>query len=106
MIIKPHNQVCTCTGSTLEQNPNLQGGALEYVGCERVIVGQVGSTVAHRHSLEKIKELLRKGNTLAIWELDASANHCAISSIRCAISMNKRSGCKALFRASLPEPIS
>lgn len=56
--------------STLDQNPDLQRDALERAGCEKVIVDQVGGTVAARPGLEKIKELLRPGDTLVVWRLD------------------------------------
>lgn len=56
--------------STLEQNPDLQRDALQQVGCEKIIVDQVSSTVAQRPGLQKVKELLRKGDTLVIWRLD------------------------------------
>jgi DNA invertase Pin-like site-specific DNA recombinase len=56
--------------STLEQNPDLQQDALEKAGCEKVIVDQVSGTVAQRPGLEKVKELLRDGDTLVVWRLD------------------------------------
>jgi DNA invertase Pin-like site-specific DNA recombinase len=56
--------------STLDQNPDLQKDALEKAGCEKVIVDQISGTVAHRPGLEKVKELLRKGDTLVVWRLD------------------------------------
>jgi DNA invertase Pin-like site-specific DNA recombinase len=56
--------------STLEQNLHLQRDALEAAGCEKVIVDQVSGTVAQRPGLEKVKELLRAGDTLVVWRLD------------------------------------
>ena len=56
--------------STLDQNPDLQKDALEKAGCEKVIVDQVSGTVAQRPGLEKVKELLRDGDTLVVWRLD------------------------------------
>ena len=56
--------------STLDQNPDLQKDALEKAGCEKVIVDQVSGTVAQRPGLVKVKELLRKGDTLVVWRLD------------------------------------
>jgi len=56
--------------STLEQNPDLQRDALERAGCDKVIVDQVSGTVAARPGLDKIKELLRPGDTLVVWRLD------------------------------------
>ncbi len=56
--------------STLDQNPDLQKDALEKTGCEKVIVDQISGTVAQRPGLEKVKELLRRGDTLVVWRLD------------------------------------
>jgi DNA invertase Pin-like site-specific DNA recombinase len=56
--------------STLDQNPTLQRDALEAAGCEKVIIDQVSGTVAQRPGLEKVKELLRTGDTLVVWRLD------------------------------------
>ena len=56
--------------STLEQNPDLQRDALERAGCDKVIVDQVSGTVVARPGLDKIKELLRPGDTLVVWRLD------------------------------------
>jgi DNA invertase Pin-like site-specific DNA recombinase len=56
--------------STLDQNPDLQRDALKKAGCEKVFVDQVSGTVVARPGLEKIKELLRSGDTLVVWRLD------------------------------------
>lgn len=56
--------------STLDQNPDLQEDALKKAGCEKVVVDQVSGTVAQRPGLEKVKEILRKGDTLVVWRLD------------------------------------
>jgi DNA invertase Pin-like site-specific DNA recombinase len=56
--------------STLDQNPDLQRDDLEKAGCEKVIVDQISGTVAQRPGLEKVKELLRRGDTLVVWRLD------------------------------------
>ncbi|AKG24922.1 transposon DNA-invertase (plasmid) [Calothrix sp. 336/3] len=56
--------------STLEQNTDLQQDALKSAGCEKVIVDKVSGTVAERPGLDKIKELLRDGDTLVVWRLD------------------------------------
>ena len=56
--------------STLDQNPNLQSDELEKAGCEEVVVDRVSGTVAIRPGLEKVKGLLRKGDTLVVWRLD------------------------------------
>jgi len=51
--------------STLDQNPDMQRDELEKAGCEEVIVDRVSGAVASRPGLEKVRGLLRKGNTLA-----------------------------------------
>jgi DNA invertase Pin-like site-specific DNA recombinase len=56
--------------STSEQNPDLQQDALTAAGCEKILVDRVSGTVTQRPGLEKIKELLREGDTLVIWRLD------------------------------------
>ncbi len=56
--------------STLDQNLDLQRDALKQAGCEKVIVDQVSGTVEARPGLEKVKELLRAGDTLVVWRLD------------------------------------
>lgn len=56
--------------STLDQNPDLQRDALLKAGCEKVIVDQISGTVAERPGLGQVKELLRHGDTLAVWRLD------------------------------------
>ncbi len=56
--------------STLDQNPNLQEDALRSVGCEKVLIDHVSGSVAARPELAKLKEQLRKGDTLVVWRLD------------------------------------
>lgn len=56
--------------STLEQNVALQEDALHNVGCEKVIVDKISGSVVLRPGLEKVKELLRCGDTLVVWRLD------------------------------------
>ena len=56
--------------STLDQNPNLQKDALEAAGCKKVIIDKVSGTVAKRPGLDKIKDILREGDTLVVWRLD------------------------------------
>jgi DNA invertase Pin-like site-specific DNA recombinase len=56
--------------STLDQNPDLQGDALQKAECEKIFVDQVSGALAKRPGLEKVKELLRKGDTLVVWRLD------------------------------------
>jgi len=56
--------------STLDQNPDLQRNDLERAGCEKVIADRISGTVAQRPGLERVKELLRRGDTLVVWRLD------------------------------------
>ncbi len=56
--------------STLEQNLDLQVDALKKEGCEKIITDEVSGSVADRPGLSKVRELLRKGDTLVVWRLD------------------------------------
>ena len=56
--------------STLDQNPNLQLDALKQAGCEKLFTDKVSGTVTERPGLQKIKEILRPGDTLIVWRLD------------------------------------
>lgn len=56
--------------STLEQNLDLQIDALKKAGCEKIITDEISGSVADRPGLEKLKEILRKNDTLVVWRLD------------------------------------
>ncbi|MFN0014889.1 MAG: recombinase family protein, partial [Saprospiraceae bacterium] len=56
--------------STHDQNLDLQNDALKQAGCEKVFVDKVSGTLRERPGLDKIRELLRKGDTLVVWRLD------------------------------------
>lgn len=56
--------------STIEQNLDLQIDALKEAGCEKIITDTVSGARVERPGLAKVKELLRKGDTLVIWKLD------------------------------------
>lgn len=56
--------------STHEQSLDLQKDALEKVGCEEIYEDKVSGIVSSRPGLEKIKQILRKGDTLVVWRLD------------------------------------
>lgn len=56
--------------STLDQNPDLQLDALKQAGCEKLFTDKVSGTVTERPGLQKIKEVLRSGDTLVVWRLD------------------------------------
>jgi len=56
--------------STLDQNPDLQIDDLEKVGCEKIYVDKASGSVQERPELDKMKSMLREGDTLIIWKLD------------------------------------
>jgi len=56
--------------STHDQNLDLQQDALKQAGCKKVIVDQVSGSVTERPGLQKLKEMLRAGDTLVVWRLD------------------------------------
>lgn len=56
--------------STFDQNPDLQKDALQKAGCEKIFTDTISGTVSQRPGLTKLKEILRKGDTLVIWRLD------------------------------------
>src|SRR4028119_51417 len=56
--------------STLEQNLDLQRDALKETGCEKIIVDKLSGTLSERPGLTKVKEQLRRGDTLVVWRLD------------------------------------
>lgn len=56
--------------STIDQNPNLQEDALKSAGCEKIYTDKISGTVSERPGLKKVKDVLRKGDTLVIWRLD------------------------------------
>ncbi|MBL7818651.1 MAG: recombinase family protein [Saprospiraceae bacterium] len=56
--------------STFDQNPDLQYDALKKAGCEKIFTDTVSGTVAQRPGLTKVKEHLRRGDTLVVWRLD------------------------------------
>lgn len=56
--------------STPDQNLDLQQDALKQAGCEKIIVDQITGSVAKRPGLDKVKELMRQGDTLVVWRLD------------------------------------
>ena len=56
--------------STIEQNLNLQRDALKAAGCDRIIEDKASGGKVKRDGLERTRELLRKGDVLAVWRLD------------------------------------
>jgi DNA invertase Pin-like site-specific DNA recombinase len=56
--------------STTEQNLDLQRDALKAAGCKKVIEDTISGNKAKRSGLERVRELLRKGDVLVVWRLD------------------------------------
>ena len=56
--------------STLEQNLDLQIDALSSAGCEKIITDKMSGSVSDRPGISKLKEILRKGDTVVVWRLD------------------------------------
>jgi len=54
----------------LDQNPELQQDALKAAGCEKVFTDRITGTAKTRPELDKLREQLRKGDTLVVWRLD------------------------------------
>ncbi|HEV7330924.1 MAG TPA: recombinase family protein [Flavisolibacter sp.] len=59
--------------STQLQVDSLQQDALKAAGCEKIFTDKVSGTVTERPGLTKLKEHLRKGDTLVVWRLDRLA---------------------------------
>ncbi len=59
--------------STQDQNHDLQTDSLKAAGCKKVFTDKVSGTISERPGLSKLKEQLRKGDTLVIWRLDRLA---------------------------------
>jgi DNA invertase Pin-like site-specific DNA recombinase len=56
--------------STMEQNLDLQRGALKRAGCEKIIEDTVSGGKVQRLGLERVHDALRSGDVLAVWRLD------------------------------------
>jgi DNA invertase Pin-like site-specific DNA recombinase len=56
--------------STFEQNLGLQIDALKLAGCEKIITDEISGSVADRPGLNKLKEIMRTGDTIVVWRLD------------------------------------
>lgn len=59
--------------STVDQDPALQRDALKRAGCERIFEETASGAKSDRPQLAKVRELLRKGDTLIVWKLDRLA---------------------------------
>ncbi len=56
--------------STQDQNLNLQKDALKRAGCEKIVVDVASGKNEARSGLEKLRELMRKGDVVVVWRLD------------------------------------
>jgi DNA invertase Pin-like site-specific DNA recombinase len=56
--------------STTEQNLDLQRDALKRAGCDKIIEDTTSGGKVHRSGLERVQEMLRPGDVLAVWRLD------------------------------------
>ncbi len=56
--------------SASEQNLDLQGDALKGAGCEKIIEDTVSGGKVQRPGLERVHDVLRSGEVLAVWRLD------------------------------------
>ncbi len=56
--------------STQEQNLHLQQDALKKAGCTKIVTDEMSGSVSERPGLEKLKDILRSGDTLVVWRLD------------------------------------
>lgn len=53
-----------------EQNEQLQIDALKKYGCEKLFQEKISGTAKHRPEFEKMKEVLRSGDELVVWDID------------------------------------
>src|SRR4051794_26206471 len=56
--------------STTEQNLDLQRDALKQAGCGKIIEDTASGGKAQRDGLDRVREMLRKGDVLVVWRLD------------------------------------
>ncbi|GAB2621522.1 recombinase family protein [Emticicia sediminis] len=53
-----------------EQNEQLQIDALKKYGCEKLFQEKISGSAKHRPEFEKMKEVLRSGDELVVWDID------------------------------------
>ena len=53
-----------------DQNLDLQRDALKAAGCKKIIEDTISGGKVRRDGLDRVLELLRKGDVLAVWRLD------------------------------------
>ena len=56
--------------STTEQNLDLQRDALKRAGCDKIIEDTASGGKVPRYGLDRVREMLRPGDVLAVWRLD------------------------------------
>src|ERR1700683_1686377 len=56
--------------STQEQNLHLQKDALKKAGCEKIVVDVASGKTEARAGLDKLREVMRKGDIVVVWRLD------------------------------------
>jgi DNA invertase Pin-like site-specific DNA recombinase len=56
--------------STQDHNLNRQKNAPKRAGCEKIIVDVASDKSEARAGLEKLRELMRKGDVIVVWRLD------------------------------------
>ena len=56
--------------STHEQSLDSQIDALKQAGCERIYCDKISGTSSERPKLTRLKDALRRGDTLVLWRLD------------------------------------
>lgn len=56
--------------STLEQNEDLQIDALRSAGCQRIFTDHTSGAKASRPQLDRMLDMLRRGDTVVVWKLD------------------------------------
>ncbi len=56
--------------STTEQNLDLQRDALKWAGGEKIMEDTASGGILHRSGLERVQDMLRSGDVLAVWRLD------------------------------------
>jgi DNA invertase Pin-like site-specific DNA recombinase len=59
--------------STQDQVHDLQIDSLKAAGCGKIFTDKISGTIAERPGLYKLKEHLRKGDTLVVWRFDRLA---------------------------------
>jgi DNA invertase Pin-like site-specific DNA recombinase len=66
----PAHRIGYARVSTRDQSLDLQLGALESAGCDRIFEDTMSGTKVGRPGLAKALDTLREGDTLVVWKLD------------------------------------